>query len=157
MLLSLYVSGWMLSHWHWSVVFNFWGFLAIVWFFMFVSSPTKRFATISELEMLIHVLKIILCSSDPASNRFITKEEMTYLKREMGQLQRNENLPSTPWKDILCSMPVLALIVAQVNNKHERSIIVFSEVFRFRPNAFSDTLYSTECTARATCLFIYPY
>lgn len=32
----------------------------------------------------------------------------------MGQLKRHDDLPSTPWTQILTSVPVLAYIIAQV-------------------------------------------
>lgn len=56
----------------------------------------------------------IFCSTDPASNRFIQENELNYLEREMGQTKRDKDLPSTPWLSMLTSVPVLALIAAQV-------------------------------------------
>lgn len=32
----------------------------------------------------------------------------------MGQLKRHDDLPSTPWTQILTSVPVIAYIIAQV-------------------------------------------
>lgn len=57
-----------------------------------------------------------MCSNDPASHPFITMEELSYLEKEMGQLKRHDDLPATPWKDIFTSVPVIALIVAQVKS-----------------------------------------
>lgn len=34
----------------------------------------------------------------------------------MGQLSRNKNLPPTPWRAILTSVPMLALISAQIGH-----------------------------------------
>lgn len=57
----------------------------------------------------------MFCSSDPASHPLITKKESDYLHTEMGQLKRQSGLPLTPWKKILKSAPVLALLIAQVS------------------------------------------
>lgn len=43
------------------------------------------------------------------------------MKAEMGQLKRNDDLPATPWKSILTSMPVIAYVIAQVK------FIIFSK------------------------------
>lgn len=56
----------------------------------------------------------MICFKDPASHPYISKEEREYLKAEMGQLKRHDDLPSTPWREILTSVPVLAYICAQV-------------------------------------------
>lgn len=58
---------------------------------------------------------MFLCSSDPASHPFITEKEQNYLNSEMGQLKRATGLPSTPWKEMLTSPPVIALLIAQVS------------------------------------------
>lgn len=44
------------------------------------------------------------------------EEEREYLRAEMGQLQRNKNLPSTPWIAILTSIPMMALVCAQIGH-----------------------------------------
>lgn len=56
---------------------------------------------------------MILCSKDPESNRFISEDEKNYLRKEIGVLQRDENLPPTPFKSILTSLPVWAVIISQ--------------------------------------------
>lgn len=45
---------------------------------------------------------------------FISKEERDYLRNELGQIKRNDNLAPTPWKSILTNVPVLALTFGQV-------------------------------------------
>jgi len=56
---------------------------------------------------------MIFCSKDPESNRFISSEEKSYLRREIGVLERDVNLPSTPFRAILTSLPVWAIIISQ--------------------------------------------
>lgn len=64
----------------------------------------------------------LVCYSNPASHPFISTEERNYLKAELGQIKRHKNLPSTPWKSVLTSVPVLALICGQVNLLHLNEI-----------------------------------
>lgn len=48
---------------------------------------------------------------------FISDKERDYLDREIGNLERNLKVPlETPWKSILTSTPVLALIVSGVRS-----------------------------------------
>lgn len=61
-------------------------------------------------------IQTFLCYNDPASHPFISIEESDYLEKELGQLKRHDNLPPTPWMDILTSRPIIALIISQVLN-----------------------------------------
>lgn len=63
---------------------------------------------------MFSIFQTFICYNDPASHPYISKEESDYLKAEMGQLKRNDDLPATPWKSILTSMPVIAYVIAQV-------------------------------------------
>lgn len=56
---------------------------------------------------------MIFCSKDPESNKFITEDEKNYLRKEIGMLERDTTLPSTPFKKILTSVPVWAIIISQ--------------------------------------------
>lgn len=56
----------------------------------------------------------VICYSDPGSHPFISREEREYLESELGQLKRQNNLPPTPWIKILTSIPMIALVCAQV-------------------------------------------
>lgn len=56
----------------------------------------------------------LICYSNPESHPFIKDEEKEYLRKELGVLERNKDLPPTPWKAIFTSVPMLALIAAQV-------------------------------------------
>lgn len=63
---------------------------------------------------LIFFPQTLTCYNDPDSHPFVTEKELDYLKKEMGQTKRNDDLPPTPWMAILTSVPVFALICAQV-------------------------------------------
>lgn len=58
---------------------------------------------------------MFLCTSDPGTHPFITDKEKAYLQKEMGQLERSKDLPPTPWKAILTSRPVIALMIDMVS------------------------------------------
>lgn len=120
-----YVSGLILTHYTWPLVFYFWGVVSIIWFIVFT----------------------VLCYSDPDSHPFISQKERDYLQTEIGQLKRNDNLPPTPWKDILTSAPMLAIIVAQIGHDWGFFIMVsdlpkyMKEVLGF--NVYDVGLYSS--------------
>ena len=57
----------------------------------------------------------MLCYKDPQAHPFISEKEKIYLKNELGQLSRNKNLAPTPFKSMMKSKPVIALIIAQVS------------------------------------------
>lgn len=56
----------------------------------------------------------MICYNDPGVHPFISKEERDYLRAELGQIKRNNDLPPTPWMSILTNVPVLALTFGQV-------------------------------------------
>lgn len=56
----------------------------------------------------------MMCYKDPESHPYITGEEKEYLLKELGQLSRSKDLPSTPWSDMIDSVPLYALIVGQI-------------------------------------------
>ena len=57
-----------------------------------------------------------MCHKDPASHPYITEKEKTYLKQELGELHRDNSLPPVPWKLVVTSVPVIALIIAQIGH-----------------------------------------
>lgn len=65
----------------------------------------------------------MICYSNPGSHPFISKGERDYLQTELGQLKRNDNLPPTPWVSILTSVPMIALVFAQVKEEDEKQHI----------------------------------
>lgn len=89
------LSGVLISYYKtWESVFYFFGVIAIIWFLIFV----------------------LICYKDPESHPFIKESEKDYLRREMGTLVRDKNLPPTPWKAILTSVPMMALVCAQIGH-----------------------------------------
>lgn len=58
----------------------------------------------------------LTCYNDPESHPFITDRELAYLKCEMGQTKRNNDLPPTPWLSILTSIPVWALALGLIGH-----------------------------------------
>ncbi|XP_037805915.1 putative inorganic phosphate cotransporter [Lucilia sericata] len=119
------LSGVLLDAYDWPVVFYLFGGLGVVWFIFFC----------------------FLCFSDPASHPYIKPSEREYLEREMGSIVRNENLPPTPWKAILTSMPMIALVCAQIGHDWGFYIMVtdlpkyMSDVMQFSIKA--NGLYSS--------------
>lgn len=68
----------------------------------------------SKLKFII-IFQCLICYSDPESHPFISDEEKEFLRKELGQLERNKDLPPTPWLAIFTSVPMMALVAAQVN------------------------------------------
>ncbi|XP_037911071.1 putative inorganic phosphate cotransporter isoform X2 [Hermetia illucens] len=94
-ILGTALSGLLLHHidgWH--SVFYFFGGLGVLWFIIFT----------------------LICYSNPGSHPFIKDEEKEFLERELGVLKRDRNLPPVPWKAIITSAPMLALICAQIGH-----------------------------------------
>jgi len=93
-ILGTYISGQLLSRYHWSSVFYFFGALGALWFVIFT----------------------LTCYSDPESHPYISEKEKDYLRKELGRLERDKNLPPTPWLAIMTNAPMLALICAQIGH-----------------------------------------
>lgn len=71
-------------------------------------------------------VQLLLGSSEPRTHPFISDNEREYLEREIDNLERNRKTPlDTPWKSILTSTPVLALIVSGVRPMHGLHCIAF--------------------------------
>lgn len=81
--------------------------------------------------------KTVICYSNPGSHPFISADERQYLESELGQLKRRKNLPPTPWIAILTSIPMMALVCAQIGHDFGFYIMVsdlpkyMSEVLQF--------------------------
>lgn len=79
----------------------------------------------------------LICYNNPESHPFITEREKNFLKRELGELKRRDDLPPTPWRAMLTSPPMLALISAQVGHNWGLFIIIndlpkyMNDVLRF--------------------------
>lgn len=94
-ILGTALSGLLLDYFDgWESVFYVFGFLGILWFVVFM----------------------LICYKDPESHPFIKESEKEYLRREMGTLERDKTLPATPWKAIFTSVPMMALVCAQIGH-----------------------------------------
>lgn len=82
-------------------------------FLHFVIVDEKKF----KIQTFFSFLQTFICYSDPNSHPFISKGEREFLETEIGQLKRNEDLPPTPWIAILTSVPMIALVFAQVSHR----------------------------------------
>ncbi|XP_037805955.1 putative inorganic phosphate cotransporter isoform X3 [Lucilia sericata] len=96
------LPGFLLARSGWPVVFYIFGILAVLWFIFFT----------------------LFCFSDPASHPFIKPSEKEYLIQELGSITRRRDLGATPWKEIFLSMPMYALLVAQVGHDWAFYILV---------------------------------
>lgn len=100
-----------------------------------------------ETNREISSFQLIFCSKDPQSNRFITVKEKNYLLKEIGVLERDSSLPSTPFKAILTSVPVWAIIISQTGIDFSFYVMTtdlpkyFSDVMRI--DVESNGLYSS--------------
>lgn len=115
-ILGTYISSVLLHNIEgWHSVFYFFGGMGIIWFILFT----------------------MLCYSEPGSHPFIKEEEKLYLQEELGKLKRDKEQPPIPWKLILTSVPLWALVVAQVGHDWGFFIMVtdlpkyMSDVLRF--------------------------
>ncbi|XP_031626509.1 putative inorganic phosphate cotransporter [Contarinia nasturtii] len=93
-LLSFFFTGLILEHYAWDKVFYFWTIVAVFWFVLFT----------------------VLCYNDPESHPRIPEKELTYLKSELGQTKRNDDLPPTPWKSIIFNVPVIAMAICLIGH-----------------------------------------
>lgn len=88
------------------------------------------------LKLLLN-LKWLICYNNPESHPFITEREKNFLKRELGELKRPDDLPPTPWRAMFTNAPMLALISAQVGHNWGFFIIIndlpkyMNDVLRF--------------------------
>lgn len=88
-----------------------------------------------------------MCYSDPESHPFIKDSEREYLQNSLGRLERDKNLPPTPWLKIITNVPMLALICAQIGHDWGFYVMVsdlpkyMNDVLRFPVK--SNGLYST--------------
>lgn len=76
----------------WSSVFYLFGGIGVLWFLLFC----------------------LICYSSPEQHPFISDEEKSYLKKELDNVSQ-EKLP-IPWQAILTSIPLWALVCAQIGH-----------------------------------------
>lgn len=108
------ISGLLLHNFDgWSSPFYFFGACGVAWFIFFE----------------------FFCYKDPASHPYITEKEKDYLMKELKQLSRDQTIQKVPWKSILTSMPMIALVTAQIGHG-----IGYFTVVTDLPKYFSDVL-----------------
>ncbi|RZB39500.1 inorganic phosphate cotransporter [Asbolus verrucosus] len=66
------------------------------------------------LGMLWVLLWFLLCYSDPESHPFISEKEKKYLQTELERVSHDKKV--IPWKAILTSVPLWALVAAQIGH-----------------------------------------
>ncbi|KAL4712286.1 hypothetical protein ACJJTC_004048 [Scirpophaga incertulas] len=79
----------------WESVFYLFGSIGILWF----------------------ILWAILCYNDPESHPFISDKEKKYLEEALGT-SRSSQPSSIPWKPIFMSVPLWALVCAQIGHDY---------------------------------------
>lgn len=77
----------------WPGVFYFFGGFNVLWF----------------------VLWVIFCYNDPQDHPFISDAEVKYLHEQLSQ-HKHKKPPAVPWRHVLSSMPVWALVAAMVGH-----------------------------------------
>ncbi|XP_014261738.1 sialin-like [Cimex lectularius] len=92
--LSISLSGVIIEYTSWPYVFYIFGVVGVAWF----------------------VVWCLLCYNDPGSHPFISENEKEYLKMTIGRTERNKDLGGTPWKAILTSAPIWALVIGEIGH-----------------------------------------
>ncbi|KAF6203094.1 hypothetical protein GE061_003508 [Apolygus lucorum] len=92
-MVSMAMSGFLISYGGWTSVFYVFGFLGLAWV----------------------VLWKYLVYSTPSQNPLISDAEKQYILQTAGR-SKGEDLPPTPWKSILTSVPLWGLIIAQIGH-----------------------------------------
>ncbi|BET03033.1 sodium:phosphate symporter activity [Nesidiocoris tenuis] len=90
---SMALSGFLISYGGWTTVFYTFGFLGLAW----------------------AVLWKFLVYSTPSQNPVISNAEKQYILQTAGR-SKQEDLPPTPWRSILTSVPLWGLIIAQIGH-----------------------------------------
>ncbi|XP_033214215.1 sialin-like isoform X2 [Belonocnema kinseyi] len=77
----------------WPAVFYVFGAIGVLWFLIWV----------------------VICYNNPSEHPFISESELKYLQDRLSA-HTHKKPPSTPWKHLLTSVPVWALIAAQIGH-----------------------------------------
>lgn len=91
--ISMAMSGFLISYGGWTSVFYTFGFLGIAW----------------------AILWHFLVYSTPSQNPLISETEKQFILQNAGR-SKDESLPPTPWRSILTSVPLWGLIIAQIGH-----------------------------------------
>lgn len=65
--------------------------------------------------VLWFLLWVITCYNNPQEHPYISERELKYLQDTLGA-HTHQKPPSIPWRHILTSVPVWALVVAQIGH-----------------------------------------
>lgn len=78
------------------------------------------------------ILQSLLCFNDPESHPFISDKEKKFLEEAIGSYHSSQP-NAIPWKAILMSVPLWALVFAQVtyDKSHENLVTLAFENNRF--------------------------
>ncbi|EZA49274.1 Putative inorganic phosphate cotransporter [Ooceraea biroi] len=87
------LSGLIIHYYSWPAVFYVFGGLGALWFFVWV----------------------LICYNNPYEHPFISEREVKYLHERMNE-HTHTKPPSVPWRHMLSSVPIWALIAAQVGH-----------------------------------------
>lgn len=87
------VSGQILKNTTWPVVFYVFGGIGVLWF----------------------VVWVLICYNNPYEHPFISEREKKFLHERMNE-HTHAKPPPPPWRHLLCSTPVWALIAAQIGH-----------------------------------------
>lgn len=87
------ISGLILHSYDWPAVFYVFGSIGVVWFIVFV----------------------LICYNNPDEHPFISDREKKFLHDRMNE-HTHKTPPSVPWRHMLTSAPIWALIAAQVGH-----------------------------------------
>lgn len=130
-------SGILIEQYGWTSVFYVFGTVSIVWCIVFVSKAEWPRENVIFQFLSIYNSQALICTNNPETHPFISEREKNYLQRELGQLKRRTDLPPTPWRAILTSVPMIALIVAQIGHNWGLFIVItdlpkyMNDVLRF--------------------------
>ncbi|XP_058791429.1 putative inorganic phosphate cotransporter isoform X2 [Phymastichus coffea] len=87
------LSGLILKHTGWPAVFYFFGGVGMLWYAVW----------------------LLVCYNTPREHPFISEKEAKYLEEQLSE-HAHENPPPVPWRHLLTSMPLWALISVQVGH-----------------------------------------
>ncbi|KAJ8681208.1 hypothetical protein QAD02_016995 [Eretmocerus hayati] len=87
------LSGLILQHSKWQMVFYFFGLMGALWY----------------------AIWLLTCYSTPREHPFISDKEAAYLEQQL-KIHVHEDPPPVPWRRMLTSMPMFALIAVQVGH-----------------------------------------
>ncbi|XP_022237814.1 vesicular glutamate transporter 1-like [Limulus polyphemus] len=106
------LSGLLTDHLGWQACFYFYGACGIIWYIFWMWQSFEK----------------------PSKHPTITQEELIYIEHSLGDSvgQSTLTLKSTPWKAILTSMPVYAIIIANFARSWSFYLLLISQPMYFK-------------------------